>query len=405
MSDDVKVKFSGDFSDVPKGAAAAAKSAGSAMSGWFGEIGSSAMGAVGGMFAASAVFSKLMDKFSEAGDYFRTLIHTMHTTGASAVELQKIGAIGKTVGIGFEVVGKSLGLFSKYMGNASKDATNHGKVLRELGFGNERITAGTITATEVLEALAVQLEETGNAYLVAANATAIFGRSGRELMPIIRMGKQQIKEQGEEVKTYSEGQVQAIDASERRNAKLARSSGGFFKGLYNAFMHDKGAERVAIDNIRNAALEAGREREKAEGYEPNDERIRQSKQYRQDIIKRLKGKGYGYEWMKESMSRDAGKVMAGKAYAAPEGFLEEVQLAELADKKKIEDAQRGGQSLGAPIMSTSSLQSIGGGDIGSIMSGFHVDLAQESLDVQKQIAQNTAPPPPGSAKTITPVAK
>jgi len=383
MADDVKIKFGGDFSDVSKGAEGAAKGAGSAMSGWMGEFNSSIMGSIGGMFAAGAVFSKLMDKFSEAGDYFKELIHAMHVTGASAVELQKIGKIGKIVGVSFETVGRSLGLFSKYMGNASKDAGGAGKVLRELGFGNERITAGTITATEVLEALADQLEETGNAYLVAANATAIFGRSGRELMPIIRMGKEQIKEITEGSKTYSEGQIQAEDAAERRGNARSSKVGGFFKGLWRAIKDtDKQAMLSASEAREQVMAEHMAKQNWEEADRPTAERnVASSEDFRRDLSKRLKSKGLDLEWQKEWVKRFKEKPLT-EGVAPPVGFEHTLEVLEEERKKKKEGAT--GPDVGM-VMSASSLQQIGGGDVRSILSGTY---QEDMLDATKKTAES-----------------
>ena len=380
MSDDVKVKFSGDFSDIPKGADAAVKNAGSAMSGYFKDLGSSLIGSLGGMFAAGAVIGKVFEQFQAAGEYFKELIHVMHATGASAVELQKIGSMGKVLGIGFETIGKSLGLFSKYMGNASKDASGHGKVLRELGFGTDRITAGNITATEVLEALAQQLEETGNAYLVAANATAIFGRAGRELMPIIRLGKEEIKDQTKATKTFSEAEVQGIDASEREWGKFFKTVGSGFKGIYHAVVHDEGFG--AAREAASSALGKGREREQAVGFEPNDERIQQSKEYREDLVKLLKSKGLGYEWMKEHMKESPTRT---DQMQAPIGFENTMKRMEEEDNKKKAANALG--SSGSAALASSSLQAIGGGDIASIYTGASIQQAQ--LDAANQTAANT----------------
>ena len=407
MSDDVKVKFSGDFSDVPKGAEAAAKSAGSSMAGWFKELGSSTMGAVGGLFAADAVMTALMDKFSAAGDYFKELIHAMHTTGASAVELQQIGKIGKIVGVSFETIGKSLGLFSKYMGNASKDAVGHGKVLRELGFSTERISSGTITATEVLEALAQQLEDTGNAYLVAANATEIFGRSGRDLMPIIRQGKREIQEASKETKVYTEGQVQATDAAERSDAQRNSAIGGFFKDIWRVFTQtDKKANLVA-QKIKEKVFSEQMEKQKALGFEgPQvEENVRNSPEYRREVIKGLRSKGLDFAWMKEQIASFKQNPMR-EGFVMPVGSETTIRQMEEEEKKKREAAKAPFSSV--PVMAASTLQSIGGGDISSVLSGTYqddmLDANKRTADAVTQLKDAVVAPGP-AGKKLTPATR
>jgi len=407
MADDVKVKFSGDFSDVPKGAEAAVKGAGSKLSSWFSEIGSSAAASIGGIFAAGAVFDKLMDKFNEAGEYFKELVHAMHVTGASAVELQKIGKVGKMVGVSFETIGKSLGLFSKYMGNASKDATGAGKVLRELGFGNEQIAAGTITATEVLEALAEQLEETGNAYLVAANATAIFGRSGRDLMPIIRQGKQEIHETTKEAKVYSEGQIQAQDASDRWDARRDSGIGGFFKSIWrNLKQVDKKAD-MSAQEVKDRVFAEQMQKQKQVGFEGPDAEaaVRRSPEYRREIVKGLRAKGLGFDWMKEWIEKFKQNPMAEGA--VPPVALESTirQMEEEEKKKQALAKDNGGIN---PVMAASTLQQIGGGDVASILSGTYqedmLDATKKTADSVTQLKDAVLAPGPATKK-LTPANK
>jgi hypothetical protein len=406
MADDVKVKFSGDFSDVSKGADSAVKGAGSKLSSWFSEIGSTAAASIGGIFAAGAVFDKLMDKFNEAGEYFKELIHAMHITGASAVELQKLGKVGKMVGVSFEVMGKSLGFFSKYMGNASKDATTHGKVLRELGFGNEKIASGTITATEVLEALAEQLEETGNAYLAAANASAIFGKSGRELMPIIQLGKQQIKETTESTKAYTEAEIQEADAAERAGNKRSSRTGASFKNIWMGIMNTKKQAQLQAADAEEEVLKEHMGKQKALGWEGPDveKNVRNSLEFRRDLSKRLSGKGLGMEWQEAWVKRFQEKPLT-EGVAPPVGFAQTLEvLKEEAKNKKQKDT---GPSSNM-VMAASTLQQIGGGDIASIFSGTYqedmLDATKKTADSVTQLKDAVTAPGP-AARKLTPANK
>ena len=377
MSDDVKVKFSGDFSDIPKGADAAVKNAGSAMSGYFKDLGSSLIGSLGGMFAAGAVIGKVFEQFQAAGEYFKELIHLVHTTGASAVELQQLGYVGKVVGVSFETIGKSLGLFSKYMGNASKDVGTHGKLLRELGFQNEQITNGTISSTDVLGALADQLEQTGNAYLVAANATAIFGRAGRELMPIIHQGKDRIKELKEETKTYTEGEISVMEASERIKAARKASIFKVFKDAYVSWRDEsKGLTGAAYHEAMEFA------RAKAQETGKTVEEVKQTPEYQEKLIKSLKNKGFNLAWIKENFGETAGNE---ERIPSSESFEKLIQKKISDETLKKENNVPG--SGGSAALASSSLQAIGGGDIASIYTGASIQQAQ--LDAANQTAANT----------------
>ena len=138
-----------------------------------------------------------------------------------------------------------------------------------------------------------------------------------------------------------------------------------------------------------------------------------AKQYNAELIKSLQALGVGLSAQQAGARQYMQQQLATPGLPASVRADIMAQFAELtaamveADKKAKESPDSGPAATagGVATLVTSSLQSIGGGDIGAIMSGYHVDIAQEQLDVQKQIAQNTTPAAPGSDKTITPVAK
>lgn len=397
MADDVKVKFGGDFTGVAKGGQSAVKQAGTALGSYFSDMGSSIMGSIGGMFSAGAVVGKVTEKFQAAGEYFRELIHIMKITGESAESLQKIMAVGKAVGISTEVMGKSLGLFSKFMGNASKDAEGHGKVLKELGFDTAAITAGTISSTDVLIALAKQLEKTGNSYLVAANASAVFGRSGRELMPIVRQGSEAIKEAVDETKVYTQAQIEAVEASERVWAKRGRAFTGFFKEAWRKLTDESSSLVTAsVDEARDKVTKSRKEKGLSE---LTYDEMTTNPDYQEEFIKSAGKRGLGLEWLKENTTTGVEK---GK-WTVSQGFLDVLKKVEEDRKRTIEENKAKGMpgEDGVSALSTSSLQAIGGGDINSILSGTYQDTM---LDAAKRTAENTqkiAEKQPNNRPTLT----
>ena len=77
MADEVKVKFGGDFTDVPKGADAAAKQAGTAIANSFSDAAGKASKMFLGAFAVSSIVSSIYSGMREAGQYFIELQNTM----------------------------------------------------------------------------------------------------------------------------------------------------------------------------------------------------------------------------------------------------------------------------------------------------------------------------------------
>ena len=369
MSDDVKVKFSGDFSDVAKGASEAAKTAGTAISGQFQSLATNVTSALGGMFAATALFDKFKEGIAGAKEYFSELNKAIRTTAGGGEEFQRVAGLARSVGVSMDAVARSVGLFSKYIGQASKDVNGHGKVLKELGFTDEQIASGNITATQALAALGKQLQNTGNEALVAANATTIFGRSGRELLPIIAKGESAITEQSSALKIYSDAELQAAAAAERAAERRTAAWKKFFKFI-----------EVAVDEqetklIVGASIQDVAERLQSKGIDIRSGAGRE--EYQKELIKDLSSKGVGLAaqqagtraYMQQQLATP-GLDAAARAGIASElsGLISAMAKAELeAKQKKPEEAAASSESSAA--LAASTLQAIGGGDITSVLAG------------------------------------
>ena len=385
MSEDVKVKFGGDFSQVQKGASEAGKGAGAALGAKINEqlssFGTSMAAKIGAMFAVDAIFETLKEGIMSAKEYFSQLNASIRTTGASGDEFQRVAGLGKSVGVSLEVIGRSMGLFSKYMGNASKDAKSHGKALRELGFSNEQITAGTITATQVLAALSKQLTETGDENIAAANATLFFGRAGRELLPIIKKGEGAITEQSATLKVYSEAELQAAEAAERAAERRTAAWKKFFRFLELGW--DKYQTKVVVMETSNEVVEEM----KKKGVDTTTEGGRAK--LNDEVVKKLKAKGVGTEAQIAAFETIKKELENSPGFSPEKKEQLESELADLkaAVKRSESDSKKTDSAVvAASALTSSSLQAIGGGDINSVLAGTYQDTM---LDAAVRTADNT----------------
>lgn len=371
-NDDVKVKFGGDFSDIGKGATEAAQKAGTALQNQVVKFGEEMASRIGAAFALTALVDKFAEKLSEAHSYFNELNDAIDKFGGGGEEFQRVAGLAKSVSVPMEVVSKSMGIFSKYIGLASKDVEGHGKVLRELGFDNQQIASGTISATEVLAALSKQLKETGNDNLIAANASLIFGRAGAELMPIIQKGESAIKEQSSALKVYSEAELQAAEAAERAAARRQAAWAKFFRWL--ALQSDE----AEVKNIVGDTIISTTKDLQEKGVRVNTPEGQA--QLNQEIIKRLSAQGVGLE------AQQAGALAYLRQQVSTPGMTREVRDAMTSEinklveqMKKTSEAQKEARAAATAAAATggsgqaalfaSSLQALGGGDISSVMSG------------------------------------
>lgn len=412
MADDVKVKFGGDFSGIADGAAAAGKIAGTAISASFKSYTASLTSSIANMFSVTNIMGKMFDGVKDALKYFREIDELSRQLGVSRVDLQKFGKIGQEVGITMETMGRSIQFANKTIGAATISAGAQRDTLKALGFTEEQITNGQVKATDVMMKLAGEYDKHIDRNVIAKHTVDMFGRSGGELTKVLSEGTKALQERIDTMRVYSDEEVRAAAAADRAIERGERAFKSLMKieaiglGKMYSTLAIRGGFRGAVEEEFKGKL----------GFfgdvnNPTPEEVAQNPGAVERLSKEMirKGRAAGitsedvaaklYEFVEnpKGLSEDQVDLMARVA-AAITGIAEK-------ENKKASEANAANPQLGAAALATSSLQAIGGGDLGAIMSGFHVDVQQEQLDVQKQIATNTTPAPAGSAKTIVNVAK
>jgi hypothetical protein len=303
MADDVKVKFGGDFTDVPKGAEAAATAAGTAMQGWVGKYANSLKDKLASAFSLENIVSKFVSSASAQLEKFKEIDTLSRKLGVSREELQKFSKIGKEFNLDMETMGRSIAFANKTLGASAMGNKEAQSKLLQLGYTQEQVNSGNIKATDVLFKLAESYEknkklfgETVAQNLLAKQTTDLFGRAGSDLVSIIKEGNVELKKRIELMGVYTESEVKAGAAAdraiERIEAKLQKNViGKILMGLaalYESFevfgvggeggiMEDalkrsgfKSRSDVKtqedIDKLSKNFMEAGKEA----GYDPED---------------------------------------------------------------------------------------------------------------------------------------
>jgi hypothetical protein len=378
MADDVKVKFGGDFSDVAKGASDAGKKAGTALGDWFGDFRKSLATQIAAGLALTALVGKFISAAAESLQYFREMDLTMRRLGNTSVEFQKLAKFGKEAGVSMENVARSLNFFNLYSKLAAEGNATHANALIRLGFTQREVTTQNATGMEALMKLADMYDRTGNETIITAKAMEIFGMRGKDLIPIIKSGREQIQEMTKDMKVLSAQAIKELSATQLRIEKAKRQMETTFvtkplEWLGNWYAHREG--RALVD-------EAGANR-KAGGGTVEQQARSQAAQLASDApdIAALK---------------EAAKYAAGQSKFAFNAEDKEFYK-RLADnleniiKKKEETPPEKAPAitalLPAAAMVASSLQEIGGGDVNSVLSGTY---ANDMLEQARRTAENTA---------------
>ena len=390
MADDVKVKFSGDFTDVPKGAQAAVSNAGSAMSSWFKEFGTSMSASIISSLALSSIFGKFKDNIAHALEYFRELDLTIRKVGGSGADFQKLAGIGKTLGVSMEAVGRSVNFLNKYLGQAAAGSKSHQQTLLNYGFTLEEIQSGTISAIEVISRLGDEYDRTGNDTVVAAKAMELFGRSGSLLIPIIKAGREQIKEMTKDMKVYSEETIRAASETQKNIEKMERAWGGLAKTIVDVYA------KYFVKVVGSSAVMDAFEQAQAGGGTVEQ----QAKSAAALTSTNTEG---NLTAMKAAL-KTAREMANDQLFGSEDDILWQKIADELAKKvdamSKIEPKKPVVQeqaAAGTVALAVSSLQAIGGGDVASIFSGTYQDnmltQTQRIADATVKTAENTQTTP------------
>ncbi|CAB5217904.1 hypothetical protein UFOVP201_31 [uncultured Caudovirales phage] len=380
MAEDVKVKFGGDFSQISKGASEAAAKAGSAMANsvqsWATGVGAT----IAGAFAVGALINRVWGDFRQGTEYFHELHIASKKTGVSTQELQKIASVAKEVGVTIDSLGRAFAFNNALISNARNGNKEYQKQLQALGFTQEQITGGHVKATDVLMALAKQYEKTGD----AAGATKkMFGKGGMEVYPLITQGKTELELKTASVKAYSDAEVTAASVTEKRLLAL---------------------ERLEKQMGRLAAAKAGMAliKSEIEGQEPKmwDEfRKTHSVKEIQDVLYDPKKRGemtaeYFANYFKKKYGLSTEETfqvfesMGGRGIESVETqrnkFLQMIEQ----EKASLNEGPNVKGPLGPhELLATSTLQAIGGGDLGAIQSATY---SMTMLDAAQSTAENTA---------------
>lgn len=390
MSDDVKVKFGGDFSDVSKGAAEATTKAGGALSSWFSDFNKSTVASITSALALAAIFGKFAESMANTLKHAKGVDEAFKRfgNGKNSQEFQLIARYGAEVGVSMEAVGRTMNYFAKVNDAAAKGSEQHRQVLRALKFSDEEVTKGKVSAIEVLRRMSDEYDRTGNEALSAQRAVQLFGVQGEQLSAIYKNGKINIDEFTKSVKVMGDQTIENLAKTQRRIESFKRTmadiGASIAEGLGKEGSETKG-EMLAVDSMWYSGETGGTPRQEGASIG-------------RQLYGELKGD--------EDALRAAIKILSEyeeddwftsqRQFETADEAIKTIRMMQEKEKKAAEDAKK--QSEGPPLLQTarvmaaSSLQSIGGGDVGSIMSGTYqtsmLDAATKTADNTKKMVDN-----------------
>lgn len=407
MADDVKVKFGGDFSEIDKDAKSASKRIGTALGGWVGEYASDIKEKLKEAFSLEKIFSKYVDGVKAYFQKFEDLDTMSKKLGVTAVELQQFGQLGKETGIEMEQMGQSIAYANRMIGSM-KDNDRIRKMMLDLGFSVEQVTSANIKSLDVLYKLADAYEKTketsGEVIAnneLAKNSSDVFGRSAYNLNGIIKEGTTALKERIETMKVFSDAEVKAGARASKMSKRGAETFEKYTYGAVASFIGTQGAKFEIFDKLKEIMAKEGVDYSTALTTKGSQIKIAES------LTKEGKRMGLDASDLSELISSRYNKIgrrlIAGSDEKAFIGFLvnnlNEIQKE--IDTKSNETKSGIGAFAGQTVLSASSLQQIGGGDVSSVLAGsttqnIESNTLRTANAVEKIANEGTQPQPPAS---------
>ena len=392
MADDVKVKFGGDFTDVAKGAGDAVNRAGSSLTSWFSDFRKSTEASILSSLALSNIFSNFVKGAAEALQYFREMDLTLKRFGGSGdAQFQQLAKYGKEVGVSMETVARTTNYFNKVRAEAAKGNQSYVSILKQFGFTQKEIASGNISAIEVLGRLADAYDKTGYEGLVGERAMNLFGIRGKELTAIFKNGRESLEAFTKSMGTMSRESVTKLSETQAAIERFQRSlKETFAQGLGTVSV---GRQKREIETYLQASQQQAFGRTWYGGYGEKPAlggtMAQQTKSDAAQIVTLLED---NVDLVKQAANRARSSRLHGD-----EGMFERLKeyrfsLADALDAqvKRMESKTEKKPGLDIPIvkelLTASSLQAIGGGDISSVLSG---TIQANMLTAMQETAANT----------------
>jgi hypothetical protein len=177
---------------------------------------------VGEVVAEAFAVEYLKDFFKEQIEGAAHVQDLAERLNVSAASLKEFGIVASGAGVDFDTAAQSLGFLQKNLGEAETKGGEAGAAFARLGIDAKK--AANIPLPQLLGDVAEGLSKLPNQNQQAAAAMAIFGRSGRQLLPMLRQGRAGIEGMTEEAKELAGG----LGDDYYEAAKKAREEGEGF---------------------------------------------------------------------------------------------------------------------------------------------------------------------------------
>src|SRR4051812_35876508 len=167
----------------------------------FGSAMSIGMAAVAAAVAVAAV--KIGASVKDVIDTADKLNKVSQSTGLTVEQLSKLSYAADLADVPLEALSKSVGKLSKAMVEAGGDATSQAaRAFTAMGVAVKNQDGTLRSSADVLSDIAGKFENYKDGAEKTALAIALFGKAGASMIPLLNLGKEGIKDAGDEAQRF-----------------------------------------------------------------------------------------------------------------------------------------------------------------------------------------------------------
>lgn len=184
----------------------------------FRSIGKAALGAAAGIGAISVAGTQLKKSVDETVELAKATRQLQRATGLSAEEASRLAAVLKVRGIGTDKLGRSFVTLARQIEAAKTGSGAAADNFRKLGVSQRDIQRGNVS--RILAASADGFQKLGDGTSKAAIAQQLFGRSSRDLIPLLEGGGKALRDQLALAPQLSQAQIEQAFAATKAQRQI-----------------------------------------------------------------------------------------------------------------------------------------------------------------------------------------
>ena len=289
-----------------------------------------------------------------------------------------------------ETVARTTNYYNKVRAEAAKGNQTYTSILKQFGFTQKEITSGNISAVEVLGRLADAYDKTGYEGIVGERAMNVFGIRGKELSAIFKNGRESLEAFTKSMATMSRESIGKLSETQAAIESFKRDMKETFEGGLGTVM--VGREKRKIETFLSASATAAFPRNMFGSYGKTPIGGGTIGQQAASDASMIAGNlGNDIALIKQAARRSKSTLLADESmFPQLKEYRQSLSSSLDAVAQKLEANTTKKPGLDIPLvkelLTSSSLQAIGGGDISSVLSG---TVQANMLTAMQETASNT----------------